>query len=72
MSEIARLEERLNEVEIKLSFTEDLVDRLNEIIVRQQAQIELLIKEVVQLRDQGPASDSGLLRQVLDEKPPHY
>ena len=38
-----RLEQRLDELEIKASFTEDLVDRLNEVIVRQQDQIDALI-----------------------------
>jgi SlyX protein len=66
------IERRLTELEIKASFTEDLVDRLNEVIVRQQAQIDLLIRELVLLRDQAPAPEAGALRQLLDEKPPHY
>lgn len=72
MTAEARIEARLTDLEIKLSFAEDLVDRLNEVVVRQQAQIELLIREVVQLRDQAPAPDGGPARQLPDEKPPHY
>jgi len=66
------IDRRLTELEIKASFTEDLVDQLNDVIVRQQAQIDRLIRELVQLRDQTPAPEAGALRQLLDEKPPHY
>ena len=69
---VARLEQRLTEVEIKLAFTEDLVDRLNEVIVRQQSQIDALIRELLQLRDQLPGPDGGPVRNLRDEKPPHY
>lgn len=64
------IDRRLTELEIKASFTEDLVDQLNEVIVRQQAQIDLLIRELIQMRDQAP--EPGAQRQMLDEKPPHY
>lgn len=67
-----RLDHRLTELEIKLSFTEDLVERLNEVVVRQQDQIDRLVQEVIRLRDQAPAPESGTLRNLLDERPPHY
>ena len=35
-----RVEERLNELEIKASFTEDLVEQLNQIIIRQQQDLD--------------------------------
>jgi SlyX protein len=66
------IDRRLTELEIKASFTEDLIDQLNAVVVRQQAQIDLLIREFVQLRDQAPAPEAGAPRQRLDEKPPHY
>ena len=67
-----RLEQRLDELEIKASFTEDLVDRLNEVIVRQQDQIDALIREVTVLRERAPADDSTPSRTLRDELPPHY
>lgn len=63
---------RLTELEIKASFTEDLVDRLNEVIVRQQDQIDALIREVTRLRDRAPANDDTAPRTLRDELPPHY
>jgi SlyX protein len=67
-----RVERRLTELEIKASFTEDLVDRLNEVIVRQQGEIDRLRREVAALQQQLPASDSGAPRSLRDELPPHY
>lgn len=65
-------DDRLTELEIKASFTEDLLDRLNDIVVRQQAQIDLLLREVAQLRREQPAPDAMPLRSLRDELPPHY
>ena len=67
------LEQRLTDLEIKASFTEDLVDHLNQIIIRQQQQLDALAREVSQLRQQSGA-DSGVpaFRSLRDELPPHY
>lgn len=66
------LSERLIELEIKASYAEDTLDRLNEVIVRQQVQIDLLIREVMQLRQQTGAADAPVARSLRDELPPHY
>ncbi|MGS5085800.1 SlyX family protein [Hydrogenophaga sp. A37] len=67
-----RTDERLMQLEIKQSYTEDLLDTLNDMVVKQQDQIDLLLRELVQLRRQ--ASDDGMPRQssLRDELPPHY
>ena len=66
------LSERLTELEIKASYAEDTLDRLNEVIVRQQVQIDLLIREVMQLHQQTGAADAPVARSLRDELPPHY
>jgi SlyX protein len=65
-------EARLTALEIKASFTEDLVDRLNEVIVRQQQQIDQLLREVAELARQQPDGDVRTGRSLRDELPPHY
>ena len=72
--EHATVLQRLTDLEIKLSFAEDLVDRLNEVVVRQQEQIDLLLREVGQLRRQqaGTADDRAGFVSLRDERPPHY
>jgi SlyX protein len=65
-------EHRLTELEIKASFTEDLVDQLNLIVTRQQAQIDSLLREVDALRQQAPESGQPVFRSLMDDLPPHY
>jgi SlyX protein len=68
----ADVSDRLTNLEIKASFTEDLLDKLDQIIIRQQDQIDRLIQEVRWLRQQTPAEGSAAPRNPRDELPPHY
>lgn len=64
---------RLTELEIKLSFTEDLVDHLNRQVARQQDAIDWLLQEVRRLREQAASGDgTPTFRSLRDELPPHY
>jgi len=65
-------DQRLTDLEIKLSFQEDLLDQLNTIIVRQQQHIDLLLRTVRQLREQVPEGSGQRLTQAHEELPPHY
>ena len=65
-------DQRLTELEIKASYSEDLVEQLNMTIYRQQLQIDALLHELQQLRQQQAASHSGAPRNLRDELPPHY
>ena len=65
-------ERRLTNLEIKASDAEDTIDRLNDVIVRQRAQIDLLLREVALLRAQTPAEEAPGFRSLRDEAPPHY
>ena len=64
--------QRLTELEIKASFTEDLLDQLNLVIVRQQGQIDALVHELRQLREQRPESAGAGAARLLHDLPPHY
>ena len=65
-------ERRLTDLEVKAAFTEDLLDRLNDVIVRQQNQIDLLTREIARLKQQGPSGDPPAFRSLREELPPHY
>lgn len=67
------MDDRLTELEIKLSLTEDMVEDLNRTVFRQQEQIDLLQAQLRLLYEQmqsnaGPAEP----RSLRDEIPPHY
>ncbi|MDP3621356.1 MAG: SlyX family protein [Polynucleobacter sp.] len=72
------LEERITNLEIKLSFSEDLMENLNQTIYKQQQQIDYLYRELKSLKEQMSASGSedmgggGAGRNLRDDIPPHY
>jgi SlyX protein len=72
MKDAEKIEQRLTDLEIKASFNEDLLDQLNQVIVRQQQQLDALVREVSHLRLQSAQTPSGGLSQARDELPPHY
>ncbi len=72
MEQADQTEQRLTDLEIKAAFTEDLVDHLNQLVVRQQQQIDLLIREVLQLRQQASDASPATFRSLRDDLPPHY
>jgi SlyX protein len=67
-----RNEERLTQLEIKLSFTEDWVDTLNQLVIEQQAQIDGLKRQLQALRLESPTDGAQAARNPRDELPPHY
>lgn len=72
MSDLGRLEARITDLEIKISYSEDLVDELNRTIFRQQQQIDQLIKQVRTLGEQVQNAAPAEQRSLRDELPPHY
>ena len=50
------MEARISELEIKISFAEDMIDGLNRTVYRQQQQIDRLLTQVETLRDQVQAA----------------
>lgn len=72
MQDDSDIDKRLTELEIKASLAEDLVDRLNEIIIGQQARIDLLARELARLAQQRGVGQEPEFRSLRDELPPHY
>ena len=76
MSDPHATDQRLTELEIKASYADDLLDHLNEVVARQQQQIDLLVREVArlnrQLGENAAASGGAGARDLRDEIPPHW
>lgn len=70
------VDRRLTDLEVKASFTEDTLEQLNQVVVRQQEQIDLLVRELKRLRDESrkglDAGGPGDAAAGMDERPPHY
>lgn len=63
---------RIERLEERAVFTEDLLDRLDDLVTRQTLQIEALTRELSRVAraqdDQGPSRAAG----ARDEIPPHW
>ena len=66
------LESRLTELEVKLSYAEDLIEGLNTTVFRQQEQIELLQKQLTILHRKMQEDAAAERRDPRDDIPPHY
>ncbi len=70
------MEEKLVELETKFSYQEDLLSALNEVVIRQQRQLDELLRQMSAVKEQlqeaiervpGEGGESD-----QNEKPPHY
>ena len=67
------MNDRLTELEIKLSLAEDLLEELNHTVFRQQEQIDLLQAQLRLLYGQMQINAEPVeKRNLRDEIPPHY
>ncbi len=69
------MEEKLIELETKFSYHEDLLADLNQIVVKQQRQLDELLLELSAIKEQlqeavERGSEPGEASQ--DQRPPHY
>ncbi|MBK6742823.1 MAG: SlyX family protein [Hydrogenophilales bacterium] len=66
------MENRLTELEAKLTYAEDLLDELNRTVFRQQNELDFLKRELLrlaqQVREWSPHEDAN----PRDDIPPHY
>ena len=65
-------DQRLIDLETKLSFQEDTIDQLNGVVYRQQQQIDWLREQVQRLGQQQSEAQGSAPRNLRDELPPHY
>lgn len=72
MMEAPDTQDRLTELEAKLAFTEDLLDTLNQTVIRQQAQLDLLQEQLRLLNQRLQDAQSDAPRTLRDDIPPHY
>ncbi len=66
------MESRLTELEIKISYSEELVETLNHTVFRQQEQIAMLQRQLAELQRQVQTIPTGPAQTLADELPPHY
>jgi SlyX protein len=65
-------ESRLTELETKLAFAEDLLETLNQTVIRQQAQLDSMQQQLRLLHQQLQDALPDEARTPREEIPPHY
>lgn len=67
------MEERLAELEIRVSFQDKALQELNEVVVRQQAQLDRVVRELLALKSRvHAATASNVATEAEETPPPHY
>ncbi len=67
------MEDRIEQLEIKLSFQDDTVQALSDIVARQDRDIERLKQEIIMLKEKMQEIRVSAVKAEADEMPPpHY
>ncbi|MDZ7595011.1 MAG: SlyX family protein [Thiobacillus sp.] len=65
-------ESRLTELETKLAFAEDLLETLNQTVIRQQGQLDSMQQQLRLLHQRLQDARPDEVSTPRDEIPPHY
>lgn len=66
-------DQRLEALETRLAYQDDTIEKLNAAITEQWGKIDVLTRQVAELRDRLRDAESRAAPPgPLDEKPPHY
>ncbi len=65
------MDTRVEDIEIRIAYLEDTIEQLNQVVIKQQDQIDLLVQAMKQLKHQQ--QEGSLVRSLAEEiPPPHY
>ncbi len=67
-----QLENRVMDLEIRLTYQESILQELNEVVVKQQDQIDLLLAELKRQKEQLDNGAEFVRSSTEETPPPHY
>jgi uncharacterized coiled-coil protein SlyX len=71
MSDVQTLSERINALEVRLTYQDVTIETLNQTITAQWQQIDSLTRRVAELRERLQEAESNAPGPA-NERPPHY
>jgi SlyX protein len=71
MSDANALNERIDALEMRLTFQDETIETLNQTITEQWKQIDALTRQLAELKDRLQDAESNTAGP-LNERPPHY
>jgi uncharacterized coiled-coil protein SlyX len=66
------MSDRVTDLEIHLTHQQHQIEELNELVYRQQLEIEAVISELRQIKEQLQMGLSSRASEAEEEPPPHY
>lgn len=69
---ISELERRSDDLESQLAFQEETIDALNQLVTKQNQELQTLQKHFVLLVERMQQMRDSQDQQPVDERPPHY
>ncbi len=66
------MEARIEELEVRLTYQEATLEALNQIVIKQQGQIDLLTTELQRTKQQLENGSEFVRAQSEEKPPPHY
>lgn len=48
------------------------LDQLNQVVIRQKQQLDMLVRQIITLRQRIPEAGSGVPSRAQDDLPPHH
>jgi uncharacterized coiled-coil protein SlyX len=71
MSDVSALSERIDALEMRLTFQDETIETLNRTITEQWKQIDALTRQFTELKERLQDAESNAAGPV-NERPPHY
>jgi uncharacterized coiled-coil protein SlyX len=71
MSDVTALSERIDALEVRLTYQDETIETLNQTITAQWVKIDALTRQLAELRDRLQDAESNA-PGAADEPPPHY
>jgi SlyX protein len=71
MSDLNALSERIDALEMRLTYQDESIETLNQTITAQWAQIDRLTRQMTELKERLQEAESHVPGAV-NERPPHY
>lgn len=71
MNDVTALSERIDALEVRATFQEDTIEVLNQTITAQWHQIDVLTRQLAELKERLREAESNLPGPA-NEPPPHY
>ena len=71
---MTKIEDKIIEIETKITFQEQTIEALNEVIINQQKAIDMLTGQLQQLNQKIQEESQHWNNEgiIVDENPPHY